>query len=119
MGKHSIAQTVFAVEPAKEQSKTAIEQEAPEQNHRGDAHEYGRCRQMSRRKEQRRNHICHDQDARGWQFLLSGEDFLQDKRNQRQHKQPQHHFFDYTAIQHRCDHIGNCGFDGIGIHNDL
>ena len=35
VGQHSIPQTVFAVQPAKGQTESAVEQEATEQNHRG------------------------------------------------------------------------------------
>ena len=70
MGEHGIAQAVLAVEPAKEQSKTAIEQEAPKDDQRCKfSKELHHSRKMSRSEQQRGNHVrCHDHTGRSLRF---------------------------------------------------
>ena len=63
---HRIAQAVFAVQPSKQQPDAAVEQKAPEENHRRQSHHRRRCRQMSRCKQQRREHIGKDQNPRSY-----------------------------------------------------
>ena len=76
VGKHGIPQTVFPVEETKQQAETAVEQEAPEEDHGGNAHEHGRCRQVSCGKEKGRNRIGSDQDPNGRLFVFLSQQFL-------------------------------------------
>ena len=115
MGDHCIAQAVFAIKPTEKQTNATVEKEATKEYHRCCTNHHNSYRKMSCRKQERRNDICHDKNARAL-FL---EELFEKKRHKRHHKQSKHNLFDYRTVGNRRNQVGNRRLDGIRIRDHL
>ena len=115
VGDHGIPQTELSIQPAKEQAKAAVEQEATEDDYGCVTQQNEGAGQMSRGKEQGGHDVGGDQDSGGGQLALFVEELVQQECGEGQEEQPQHHFFNHRSIGDRGQQIGEGGLGGVGI----